>query len=130
MSIRSEIEARLLAWAAAQSPQIPVALENVAFTKPSVAYVQIFFLDPFTIHPDVACERERETGVFQVDVCVPQGTGTAAGEMLAKSVQALYPVLPKRGTVSIERPPQKSAFRNRTDGFSVCHVSVSYRQER
>jgi hypothetical protein len=73
MSIRSEIESRLLAWAKAQSPEVPVALENVPFTKPSTgAYVQIFFLDPYTVHPDVACERERETGVFQVDVCGPR----------------------------------------------------------
>lgn len=131
MSIRSEIETTLLTWAAAQTPAIPVSVEGVPFTKPtSGGYLQIFFLDPTVINPDVAAERERETGVFQVDVCVPAGTGTKAGTALADSVKALFPVVPKTGTVSIERPPQKSAFRPRTDGFLVCHVSVSYRQER
>jgi hypothetical protein len=131
MSIRSEIESRLLAWADAQTPKVPVALEGVGFTKPATGgYVSIFFLDPMIVNPDVAAERERETGIFQIDVCLPSGTGTKACEDLASSVRALFPVLPKRGTVSIESPPQKSAFRPRTDGYLVCHVSVSYRQER
>lgn len=129
MSVRSEIETRLLAFAASQS--IPVALDNVGFNKPDTgSYLQIFFLDPVTINPDVAAERERETGVFQIDVCVRQGTGTKVGTALAEGVKSLFAVLPKMGTVSIERPAQVSAFRNRTDGFSVSHVSFSYRQER
>lgn len=129
MSVRSEIETRLLAFSAARA--VPVALDNTPFEKPSSGnYLQIFFLDPVTVNSDVAAERERETGIFQIDVCVPQGKGTAAGTALADGVKALFPVLPKTGTVSIERPPQVSAFRNRTDGFSVCHMSFSYRQER
>jgi hypothetical protein len=131
MSIRSEVEKRLLTWAKAQVPPVPVSVENVPFTKPTAGgYLKIFFLDAATVNSDVAAKGERETGVFQVDVCVPEGTGVLARDALVASVKALFPVLPKTGTVSIERPPHKSMGSNRIDGFSVVYLSFSYRQER
>ncbi len=131
MSVRTEIETRLATWAAAQSPIMPVSYESVAFIKPTAsAWLQIFFLDAINVNPDVAAERERETGVFQINICVPQNKGTKERDALVTALKSLFPVLPKTGTVSIERPPAVSNGLNRTDGFYVTPLSFSYRQER
>lgn len=131
MTIRSELEARIITWADAQSPKIPVALENVSFTKPTIGgYLETFFLASVTVNPDVEASRERETGILQVNCCVPQGNGTKAANELVAAIITLFPVLPKTGTVSIEHPPQKSNGLPRDDGFWIVPISISYRQER
>lgn len=133
MTIRSELEKRLILWSNAQVPPITVALENVSFTKPpsdTGKYFEIFFLPTATINPNVSATREREYGILQINICVPQNNGSRMGDELAASVKALFPVLPKTGTVSIERPPNISQGIPREDGFWVVPISISYRQER
>ena len=129
MTVRSEVETTLKTWADAQVPPVPIAFENKAFNKPvSGPYLAVFFLDTVTVNAEVSAATERETGVFQIDVCSRTGVGTKECEALRDSVVALFPVLPKTGAYSVERPPQKSAFRPRDDGFLVSHISVSYRR--
>ena len=129
MSIRSELEKIILTWAATQS--IPVSIENIPFNKPNNSkYVEVYFLGSSTICPTVNGKRERETGIMQVNCCVPQGNGAKAGEDLADAIKALFPVVPKVGTVSIERPANISQALYRDDGFRVIPVRVSYRAER
>ena len=129
MTVRSEVETTLKIWADAQVPPVPISMENKAFTKPTTgSYLAVYFLDTFTASAEVSAATERETGVFQIDVCTRTGVGTKECEALRNSVIALFPVLPKTGAYSVERPPQKSAFRPRDDGFLVSHVSVSFRR--
>lgn len=131
MSIRSEIESKLYAWAKSQAPPIPVAFENVAFSKPLTgAWLEIFFLNSVITNPTVDAERETERGIFQINCCTPQGVGLKDMSTLVASVSQLFPVVPKAGTVSIERPPQQARAIVRSDGFLVTPISVSYRQER
>jgi hypothetical protein len=131
MSVRTEVETKLATWAAAQTPVVPVSYENVPFTKPTAtAWLQIFFLDAITVNPDVAASGERETGIFQINVCTPENKGTKERDALVTAMKGLFPVLPKTGTVSFERPPTVSNGYNRTDGFFVTPMSFSYRQER
>lgn len=131
MSIRTEIESKLAVWAGAQVPPVPVSYENVPFEKPTAApYLQIFFLASATVNRDLAAVGERETGIFQINICVPQNTGSKKTADMAAALGALFPVLPKTGTVSIERPANVSSGFNRTDGYFVTPVSFSYRQER
>jgi hypothetical protein len=128
MNIQAAIEAPLLTWAAAQSPPIPVAIENKAFTKPATGpYLKLFLLGAVTVNPDVSAEKERTTGIFQIDVCTPQGVGTKLEQTLVAAIKALYPVLPKTPPVSIERPASEATGRNSDDGFRVKYVSFSYR---
>ena len=131
MSIRSEIESRLLSWAASQSPAIPVSLEGVAFTKPTVGnYLEVFFLGSATTNPTIDGTRVRNIGTVQVNCCVPDGTGSKNVEALAQSIVNLFPVVPKSimTTVSVEQTPQTSqALINNT--FRFIPVRIKYRQE-
>jgi hypothetical protein len=129
MSIRSELETRIKVWADAQSPPIPVAFEGIPFNKPKIGpWLRVWMLANVTINPTVDAARKRTKGIMQVDCCVLDGTGSAAVEALANSVAALFPVLPKTGTVSIEQPPQTGqAFPQ--DLWRIIPVTISYRQE-
>lgn len=129
MSTRSEIETRVATWAAAQSPPIPVAYENIKFVKPlSGCYLEIYLLGDNTKSRDLTAERQRTTGMFQVSCYAPLNTGMAKVESLAASIVALFPVIPKTGTVSIETPLSGSA--GYVDDTFICiPVTGRYRVE-
>jgi len=131
MTIRSELESKLITFGASQSPAIPVSVQNVPFTKPNgKAFLEIKFLASVTINPSVNADTERETGLMQINICIPEGVGTKAASDLITSVKALYPVVPKTGTVSIEQPPQVGTGFSRDDGYWVIPLTFKYRQER
>lgn len=130
MSIRSELETKIAAYAASLSPALPVAYEGVPFTPPTngSGYLQPFLLANTVTNVTTDGKRLRTRGNFQINCWVPDGTGSKKVEDLANAVAALYPTLPKTGTVSIESPPQTSAaFTNAS--WRVITVTVSYRQE-
>lgn len=109
MSTRSEIETRLTAWASAQSPPVPVAYENVDFDKPNTGgYVELFMLDNATRNRNLSAQQ-RTTGMFQINVYMPLNEGMGDLEDRVDAIAALYPVVPKFGTVSIEQPLSGSA---------------------
>jgi hypothetical protein len=129
MTVRSEIETRLNDWAKAQVPPIPVAFQNVKFTKPlSGSYLELYFLGDNSMNRDLAASGVRTYGMFQVNCFAPVNTGMAQVEALAQSVKDLFPVLPKTGTVSIESPPNASGSYE-ADTFVCVPVRVSYRVE-
>lgn len=130
MTIRSELEAPLFAYSAANG-NIPIAVEGKAFTKPTNAdYLRIFFLDKSNSNPTVEFSRKRTRGMIQIDVCVPDGQGSKHAEELAEAIAALYPAANKQAfaTVSIEQHPQIG--RAMIDAnFRVIPITVMYRQE-
>lgn len=129
MSTRSEIETRLNDWAKAQTPPIPVAFQNVKFTKPTTGpYLEIIMLADNNINPNVSADSVRTIGMFQINCYAPVGTGMAQVESLANSVVGLYPVLPKTGTVSIEAPLNTNGSYVE-DTFVCIPVRARYRIE-
>lgn len=129
MTIRSELEAPLAAYCAANS--IALSREGVPFDRTKFTeYLQIFFLDSSTINPYVEFSHKRIRGYVQINVCCPDGKGSKRVEELAEAVAALYPADNKQAfaTVSIEQHPQIG--RAMIDAnFRVVPVTVSYRQE-
>jgi hypothetical protein len=127
ISVRPELETILATWA--NSSGIKVAWEGKQFDKPtSSPYVQPFLLPGTTINPTVDGTRQREVGIFQINVWGLDGKGAAETEGLAYQVASLYPIVPKVGTVSIERsptigPPFIEA------GWRVVPVTILYRRE-
>lgn len=129
MSIRSELETILSTWATTRSPKIKVSFEGVPFTKPTAdSFVECYLIPANSVTPTVSAKRIRETGIFQIDIWCQDGKGSAVIDSLAEEIRALYPVIPKTGTVSIEQYPSVSqpfVF----NGWRVLSVLVHYRQE-
>ena len=92
--IRTALETVLSTWAAAQSPAIPVAWENVEFTQPEGRYLRAFLLPAQTISADIGRANRRYAGVFQVSVVMPLGDGPVPAEVIVASLAALFPPRP------------------------------------
>lgn len=90
--IRYLLESRLKTWAAAESPAIPVAWQNVALTPPATRYLRAFVLPAETGSQTLDGSHRRYTGVWQVNVVVPIGTGPGAAEAIAQEIADLYPM--------------------------------------
>lgn len=129
MSVRSELEGRLKAWANAQMPKIPVAWEGVPFDKPlNGVFLQAFLLPAQTQNPTVDGSRTRELGIFHINCWGLDGEGWGKVEGLADNIVSLFPLLPKQGTVSVERTPSKQAHML-DNGWRVVPVVIYYRRE-
>lgn len=130
MSVRSELEVRLAAFAAAQSPAIPVSYQSVPFTKPaSSPFMECFIVSASTITTTVDARRQRERGNFQVNLWWPSGVGAGKVEALAKSLALAFPVIPKQGTVSIEDSANVRNLILDQAGWIIAPVSIPYRAE-
>lgn len=83
-------ESRLKAWAAAQTPAIPVAWENVAFKPPTGRYARAHLLPNPAKHLTLEGTGRSLQGVFQVDLCMPPDTGAGGARALADSLDAAF----------------------------------------
>lgn len=129
--IRAELSTKLKDWAATQTPPIPVAYEGVAFTKPVNfgTFIECFLIPAVTINPTVSAVRTRYLGIWQVLIWTKNGSGTKVGETIADGIIALYPVVPKIGQVSIEKPPSAATALTEIEGYRVTPISIEYRAE-
>lgn len=91
-SIRAAFETRLAAWAASQTPPIPVAYENVGFTPPTGRYARCHVMPSPTESETFNGEHRRYMGIFQVSLYMPAGAGSGASAALAASLDATFPM--------------------------------------
>lgn len=127
--VRAELETRLKAWASAQTPAIPVAFENVPFTKPTASpYLEAYLLPNVTLSKTVDAKRKTYMGLFQINCWAPSGQGMGQVEKLAQSIINLYPMLPKTGNVSVESNPSADTPIP-ADGWVIVPVIIKYRME-
>jgi hypothetical protein len=129
--IRAELETRLKTWADAQSPKIPIAFQNVAFTKPADGspYMEPILMPNATINRTVDGKRKTYIGLFQVNCWAQSGNGMGTVEALAQSVVNLFPILPKTGAVSIEKTPEAEHPLMDDTGWVIVPVTIQYRME-
>ena len=130
--VRAAFETRLAAWAAAQSPAIPVAYENATFTPPTGRYVRCFLIPATTDCETMNGEHRRRMGVFQVSLCMPIGSGPAAATALAASLDAAFPIaLPMtQGSIKVFLlSPMSIAPALQEDNRYVVPVSCTYRAD-
>lgn len=131
MSIRSELESRLDQFASVQNPPIPVAVEGRSFTKPtSGSYLEIVLLRKAAVNRNLAAIDQTITGKAQINVymMIQAGSGMGQIETLVEKVKNLYPVIPKTGIVSIEKPcDQGDSYI--VDNFTCIPLTVCYRVE-
>lgn len=130
MTIRQELETKLATFAAAQSPAIPVAYENVSFTRPdSGLWLECYLMSGPTVVATLDASTNRERGIWCVNCWGKLNTGAGKIEALVAQIIKLYPVLPKVGTVSIEQPGTNSRMNVTSDGWACIQVSFPYRVE-
>jgi len=82
--IASIYEAKLIAWNAARPEKLKIVFENMAYT-PAAGET---YLRAFTIPGD----HRLYTGVFQVSIISPAGTGKAKTNPIAAEIIALFPL--------------------------------------
>lgn len=87
---RAGMEKKLATWAAAQSPALTVAWENIAFTAPSGAYLRAFILPSPTISETMDKTHRRYAGIMQVDLVMPINGGASPAETLLASLLAAF----------------------------------------
>lgn len=88
--IRSGFETVLKAWADAQTPAIPIAWPNVAFTPPAGRYLRALLIPASTKKLTFDGAGRTYRGLFQVSFCMPIGVGAGAVETLAASLDAAF----------------------------------------
>ncbi len=127
-TVRIEVEAKLAAFAASKG--LPVAYEEVAFTKPATGnWLAINFLGEASRHRTLDASGHTDYGMFQVSVCGRTGLGMGAISTLAREVAALFPVIPKMPLTSIEAPASIGGKVDLGDGFVCVPVTLRYRAE-
>lgn len=129
-AIRALLEARVNAWAAAHSPVLKVAFENVTFTKPaSGIYLRTFTLPNPTDSRYLEATDRVYMGVFQVSIVAPINTGPGAAESLVAELEALFPLnLELTSTLRvITTTPVSAAPAIQEPDAYVVPVSFSYR---
>lgn len=128
--VRAAFESRLASWAAAQVPPIPVAYQNVPFTPPNGRYARCWVLPAPTQSGTLdGLHRERK-GVFQVDLLMPNGTGSGAATALAASLDAAFPVVLSQGGIKVFllSPMSQSSSIQEPNHYMVP-VSCMYRSD-
>lgn len=131
MTIRSELESRLNAFASTQVPAIPIAVEGRSFTKPTTgAYLEIVLLRKVAMSRNLAAVDQTITGKAQINVymVIQADSGMGQLEALVEKVKNLYPVIPKIGIVSIEKPCDEGDS-YLVGNFTCVPLTVSYRVE-
>jgi hypothetical protein len=128
--VRAYFETTLNTWAASQSPVIPISFENKPFIKPSAGnFIECFLLPAATVARTAKGDKLREVGIFQINIWAPNGEGSNSAQALADSIAVLFPLVPKNGAVSIEKPPSIERAIYDTSGWYVVPLIIHYRHE-
>lgn len=131
--IRQALEVALNTWSAAQTPAVPVAWQNSAYT-PTLGsrYVRANILPAETQNPSLGDDHKRFIGIFQILVYTPDDVGPGAAETIAESLFATF----ARGTSFtasgvttrvLDSPSVLPSFND--DGWYVTPVSIRYQSD-
>ena len=131
--IRSALESRLKTWADSQVPPIPIAYQNVPFTPPAGRYIRAYLLPAETSSRLVEGTDRSYIGMFQMSVCVPDGTGPGASEQIVASLETLFSsplTISKSGlNIRITRPLSVSPAMQE-HGLYVIPTRTQYRVDK
>lgn len=131
--IREAFETRIAAFAAAQTPVLPVAWENTTYTpSPNTAFLQCAMLPAPTANPWMGVTSERLLGIYQINCYGVQDTGPAATEAVADALIALFPrggITQNGKTINIDVTPSRVKGLNDQNGFFFIPVRIRYRED-
>lgn len=127
--VRAGLEKKLATWAAAQSPVLTVAWENMPFTPPAASYLRAFLLPIPTTSGTLDRLHRRFAGIMQVDLVMPiNGGATPAETLLASLLTAFTPAMPvtEAGVVIYITEPASAASALSEPQRYFVPVSISY----
>jgi hypothetical protein len=127
--VRRALESALDTWATAQS--LSVAWENVEFTPTAgTAYARSYLLPADTESLFLDRTDRAYTGVYQITLCMPEGTGPAAADALVASLDAAFsPATPLTAggvTVTLRQPISRGPQLPGEPGMYAVPVSCYY----
>src|SRR6266571_6477486 len=131
--IREAFETRIAAFAAAQTPALPIAWENTSYTpSPSVAYLRCAMLPAVTQNPSMGAPHVRLLGFYQINCFGIQDEGPAGAEAVADALIALFPrggMVQNGVTVNIDTTGSRAQGLNDENGFFFIPVRIRYRED-
>lgn len=131
--IRAAYEARLASWAAARSPSLRIAYQNVPFTpNQGETYLRAYLLPAQATSDDLAGDHTAYRGVFQVSVVAATNKGSGVPEGIAEELEAqFYPglLLTVSGVTVQQLSPASVAPAIQIDSEYIVPVSFSYRAD-
>lgn len=131
--IRQIYEARLTAWAASRAPSLRIAYQSVAFTPINAeTYLAAFTLPAGTGSETLGGDHKVYTGVFQISVVTPAGSGTGKAEGIVDEIAALFPLnarYTKSGLTVMTLTPAEPGPSIEVDSNLTVSASFQYRAD-
>lgn len=132
-AVRAALEGRLATWAAARSPALRIAYQNVPFTpNGGETYLRPVLLPAPTISDDLAGAHRGYVGVLQVSIVGPPNIGMGAALGIAAELDALFPVNGRYTasgvTTQVIGPASAGPVIQEPDQFNLP-VSIQYRAD-
>ena len=91
--IASIYEAKLIAWNAARPEKLKIVFENTAYTPAAgETYLRAFMIPGDTASNTLGGDHRLFTGVFQVSIIAPAGTGKTKTNQVAAELVSLFPL--------------------------------------
>ncbi|NVZ45143.1 DUF4128 domain-containing protein [Pseudomonas tolaasii] len=131
--IASIYEAKLIAWNAARSEKLKIVFENTAYTPAAgETYLRAFTIPGDTASNTLGGDHRLFTGVFQVSIIAPAGTGKSKTNPIATEIIALFPLYVrdvKNGFVVTPMTPVDVGPGITGDSAYTVPLSFSYRSD-
>lgn len=102
--IASIYEAKLIAWNAARSDKLKIVFENTAYAPAEgETYLRAFTIPGDTASNTLGGDHRLFTGVFQVSIIAPAGTGKTKNNPITTELVDLFPLYARdtKGTVTV-----------------------------
>ncbi len=131
--IASIYEAKLIAWNNARLEKLKIVFENMAYTPAAgETYLRAFTIPGDTASNTLDGEHRLYTGMFQVSIISPAGTGKAKTNPIAAGIIALFPLYVrdvKNGFVVTPMTPVDVGPSITGDSTYTVPLSFSYRSD-
>jgi hypothetical protein len=102
--IASIYEAKLITWNNARPEKLKIVFENMAYTPAAdETYLRAFTLPGDTASNTLGGDHRLFTGVFQVSIIAPAGTGKTKTNLIAEELIDLFPLYARdtKGLVTV-----------------------------
>lgn len=102
--IASIYEAKLIVWNAARSEKLKIVFENTAYTPADgETYLRAFTIPGDTASNTLGGDHRLYTGVFQVSIIAPAGTGKTKTNPITNELVDLFPLYARdtKGLVTV-----------------------------